>query len=343
MALLDSEGFGLSTNYADFVTYGILQALNGNLSIGTAGPYGDNYLQGTAGAGVGTRRVFKATAAAGFAGFRVLPIFSGNSWNNIYFQDVNAADLFSLRILSSGQIVVYSGSTQIGATALGALNVGAWQYLETGFTINSTTGTVTLRINGGQVLALTGVNTSNSGQSSVAAIQFSDNGGGVNLCPSVQHLYFCDNTGAAPSNTFLGDVRVQSLFPTGAGLNTSFAPTGQPTNWQNAATMPPNPTVDYNSSSTVGAMDTFGVGALDPTFSTIYGVSVKALVYKTTTGTRTMAAIIDSGGTIGTGPSLALSTSAAETTALFTTDPHTSAAWTTSGVQAAQPGYEIIS
>ncbi len=60
--------------------------------------------------------------------------------------------------------------------------------------------------------------------------------GGVGM--QIDDLTFCDSTGSAPYDGFLGNVRVQALLPAGAGASTQFTPsTGSDPNWQCAANL----------------------------------------------------------------------------------------------------------
>ena len=75
----------------------------------------------------------------------------------------------------------------------------------------------------------------------------------------------------------------------------------------------------------------------------VYGVNVKALMYKSDAGNRMTAAVITSSGTTATGSNLALGSSGLLANVIAQTDPATGVAWTQSGVNASHPGYTIVS
>ncbi len=358
MALLDSLGFGMSTAYADFANYGVLASLQGNagMAILTGGPLGDNYLYNNNGNWnsnvCGVERVFPTAAGTFFFGCRFQPLDSNQQ---IGFMDTGApnntgAGGFPQFVLNfnavTGVISVISGlhgGSLLAQSPAGSFVSGQWFYLEVGGVIG-VSGSVTVRVNGATVIPTTAANTyGSSGQTGASATV-----GGVawvglyndNANAFIQHMYFCDNS-TTQNNNFLGDVRVQSLFPTGPGATTQFTPVGGATNWQNAATVPPAPTVDYNTDGTVGALDNFAIAGLDPSFATIKAINVKTLALKSSSGTRSMASTVLSGSTTGTGASTALGPTGRVVAAIFPTAPATSAAWTTSGVQASKPGYTV--
>lgn len=346
MALLDSEGWGLSTNFTDYETCGAWGNPSGTApTIGTGGPLGDNYAT-LGGSGPEANRLFAAPVGPTFYwGARVKS--AGNEF--FAFYDPSGAIQFYVVLnpggATSGQIAVYRGGnpqgttgTLLGTSAGNSFNTsGGWFYLEVGATIaTGTSGSVTVRVDGSPVLTLAGVTTQNSATySTMQQLIWGSFGGG-----SMTHMYLCDNSGTL-NNSFLGDVRVQTLFPTGAGGTTQFTPVGKATNWQNAATVPPAPATDYNESATVGATDLFALSGLDPTFATIPGINVKGVYLRSTSGTRSMAGVVKSNATTSTGPSFATSTSETQVGAIFQTDPNTGAAWTGAGLAAAQPGYTV--
>ena len=150
----------------------------------------------------------------------------------------------------------------------------------------------------------------------------------------------CDDTGSAPWNTFLGDVRVQNLFPT-ANDAVQFTPTGLATNWQNAAKVPPVPFTDYNASSVVGEQDTFVMQPVSSDIGIVYGVHNKPLVYKNDPGARSGAAVLKSDATTAVGVTTVLSETAAQLKTMYQVDPHTAVQWTPVDVNLIKAGYQV--
>jgi hypothetical protein len=194
------------------------------------------------------------------------------------------------------------------------------------------------------VVSVSAVNTQTGQQGSaganIGAVMFAGYIGQGTI--SIAHYYVCDATGAAPCNTFLGDVRVQSLVPVSNDA-VAFTPNGLANNWQNAGSVPPVPGSDYNSNGTVGAQDTFNCGTIAPGLGTVYGLNVKSLLSKTDAGPRTAAGVVKSGSTTLAATAVAVSTSPEVVSGIFMTDPNTGAAWSDAAVNAAKIGYKIVS
>lgn len=130
-----------------------------------------------------------------------------------------------LHPFSDGSIHVTRGVStntpvEIGATAPGVLTVGTFNFIELKVTVSDTVGAVELRVNGVQVLALSGVDTRNGGNASINGLAI---GGSVatNVTTYFDDLYVCDTTGTE-NNDFLGDVRIEPFFPSGPGTHNSF-------------------------------------------------------------------------------------------------------------------------
>lgn len=97
----------------------------------------------------------------------------------------------------------------------------------------------------------------------------------------------------------------------------------------------------YTSSSTLNALDLFDFANLASTPVSIAAVAVRAFARKSDSGTRGLSTVLKSGATTDVGTNLSLSTSYQGTVKTYETDPNTSAAWTMSGVSAAQAGYKL--
>lgn len=351
MALIDTEGFGMSSAMADFFGAGAWsQVGSAVLPIKTGGPFGDNFV-GPQVAGI--RRAVPSSPSSFILGFRCAPM--NNYPNYIYFRDGSGLLQCWFGTSVTGQISIMNASGGVviaGPTAPGTvpgsanafllpLTILSWCYIEIALTISSTVGAVAVRVNGNTVLTATNINT-NSGSASAltGCIDFGDSSGTYGSFNGLAHMYLCDTTGAAPWNSFLGDVRVQTLLPT-ADDAVAFAPTGLADNYLNAALVPPVPGTDYNASSTVSAQDTFAMGAVSTARNSVLGVTVKALLGKSDAGARSGATVIKSGGTTVAGTSTALSTTPQQLRKVHQIDPGTGIAWTAAGFNGMKAGYKV--
>jgi hypothetical protein len=267
-----------------------------------------------------------------------------DGWENQTISLENSAGQaqISLRFNNNGSISVTSGSNTLGSTAPFLININTVFFLETYFKIDSATGAVTMVLNGNPtpIFSVTGVGTAaNTGNLPVT--QF-----GYSLAPANVHLYFRDiyihdGTGAAPFDTFLGPGGCEYLPPI-ANVAAQFTPNGNTNNYQNAAETPPNPTVDYNSSSTVGQSDTFTIAPLPSNVQRVFGVKLFDYSYKNDTGSRALQKSLKSGAASAIGTENYLNMTAVVTEDIFVVDPNTGALFTPAAVNALTIGYEVV-
>ena len=257
-----------------------------------------------------------------------------------------------LRRLSTNTIAVYRGNpsagdvnnpsgTQIAASSAGVLD-GNWHYMEVYAIIHDTTGRLIVKVDGVVVIDFTG-DTRNGGTSmNIDAVRFrTGRYTGGSCAISIDDLYICDATGTT-NNTFLGDVRVQTMLPNAAGSSTQFAPTGSANNWANVSEVPFNNTT-YNASSTVGQLDLYGLSDLTAGTTSIKGVQTVAHMQKSDAGTANARVALKSGGTVYYDATRSLGTSATPYTQIHETDPSTSVAWTTGSINGLEAGVEVAS
>ena len=237
--------------------------------------------------------------------------------------------------------------TMLASTANGVIDAG-WHYIELGATIDSSTGTATVCMDGATVLTFTG-NTRNGGtlvnidtimQASAGFLDVHDlvNVGIGSII--MDDLYIANSAGSV-NNTLLGDVRVQTLAPTGAGSSTGLTPTGSSSNYANVNEVPDS-TATYNASSVSGTRDTYAMADLVSTSASVFGVQQTSVMFKSDAGAATMKAAQKSGATVSYGATRTLSTSPMLYRDMFEINPATSAAYTTSEVNALEAGAEVV-
>ncbi len=255
------------------------------------------------------------------------------------YTDTGTTSQVYVTLNTGGSLSVVRGDGTVLATS--ASNVypgGSWQYIELCAAIDSTAGYCELRVNGGTVATFSG-NTRNGGVStSIDRFDLLRTSSGTET-DYWDDLYVCDATGTS-NNTFLGDIQVQTLLPTGAGASTQFTPTGAASNWQTVSNVPYS-TADYNSASTVGFLDLYTLSTLSAGTGTVMGIQTNMIANKTGAGTANIKAALRSGGTVYFDPTLAMSTTAAWSGVIRQIDPATSAAWTVTGVNSLQAGAEV--
>ena len=254
-----------------------------------------------------------------------------------------ATNQVELGLTPSGTLTVYRGGTTLLGTSTAAIATATYAYLEWLVVFHASAGQVMLRVNGTEVLALTGIQTSASGNAWANAVRIgsmSDSTGNMGVT-YWDDLYLCDGAGSTPHNTFLGDCRVDTLLPNADGTSQQWAPSTPGTHYTLVDEAAPN-TTDYVSSATAGQRDTYGMQDLSAVIGTIYGVQLNLAALKSDAGARSIKPLLLSGGSEALGASTALSTSQLYTRAVQVTDPATGAAWIEAGVNAVQAGAEVV-
>ena len=323
--------------------------LVGTVSITTSNARRGNALSTQFGSGATARRVVStsgvSTIYAGFAFYVAssTSVSMGGTGCGIFSLVEGTTQHLTIGVDSSQRVGVMRGGstgTVLGSSAIGVVPVAVSSYIEIGATIHDTTGTVTIKVNGTSVLTLTGQDTRNGLTGVIQSVQFGSN----NVACYFDDLYVCDSSGSAPNNTFLGDVRVDAVFPDGDGNYTEWTPSTGTTHYTLVDETTPN-TSDYNSSGTSGQRDTYAFAALPSVVGTptVYGVAVNAACLKDDAGAvNNWRAMVRSSSTDANGAtSFAPSTSQEIQQTIFETDPNGSIAWTQTSVNAAEFGVNI--
>ena len=258
------------------------------------------------------------------------------------FLDVGGDAQACLCISSTGALILKRGSTSgiTLATSDEALQAGKWYYVEGKITIANSGGTFSARINGRECASYTGDTRYSTSYEKANAIKMYGMPSAVKIW--YDDLYICDGTGSS-HNDYLGDVRVDTLFPSAAGNATEFTPTGSANNWENVDDTSPDEDTSYNASDTAGQKDSFGFSDLSALSSTVLGVQANMLVRKDDAGTRILRSLIRTGGTDYEGSDLSLADSYTNLTQIWMQNPSTAAAWTEAEVNAAEFGYKVQS
>jgi hypothetical protein len=231
----------------------------------------------------------QSTLIVGFA-FWVSGTFA-NDLNICSLRD-NGGEQLSLRLDDDGLLLYVSRNGTTLATATTVLNGGAWYYIEFKATIHNTAGAYAVRVNGAPIAGIsdaTNVNTRGSGTNNYANQVWFHDGGFHGSGSSFRYsdVYILNDTGPAPLNDFLGDVRYDVLYPDGAGAYSQWTPTSG-ANYTNVDESPANQT-DYVESTGDDQIDSYSFADMSVAASTIYVVQVNAYAQKTDSGAKSLA------------------------------------------------------
>lgn len=248
----------------------------------------------------------------------------------------------ALFLNASGAIEVYRGNfTTLLGTTSGVFVAANWNWVQVKCVINDTTGSVEIRDASGSVLiALTGIDTKNGGTGYVDVVSL----GGVAASGSndidCDDWHVWDSTGSI-CNTWTNDTRVDHKLPNGAGNNAQFTPSaGANDTCVDEANYN---TTDYVESSTAGHKDSYAFADISHTPPNIFSVLRTAVAQKDDAGARSLKMLTRQGGTDYSGSAVTLNQgSYSRVVDVQEVDPATSAAWTQSGVNSAEFGFENV-
>jgi hypothetical protein len=242
---------------------------------------------------------------------------------------------------------------RLGATTAGTLlgtsatplPSDTWHVVDWRTQITSTTaGTTEVWLDGTRIINFSGDNT-NTANANVQSVELGHIGPSVASSSGI-YLAFDDiainDTAGSSNNGRAGDGRVVLLTPTGAGSNTGLSRGGTDSgaNWSQVEELPPSMT-DYVFHATAGTRDTYAMSDLPTNVASVNTTEVVVLAQNSDAGAGSLALTVKSGGTTNEGTAQALGTTAAYIRQLYETDPNTSAAWTSSAVNALEAGVTV--
>lgn len=200
-----------------------------------------------------------ATVIMGCA-IKMVTLPTGNTDYLFDWADTGSAQCV-LNITSAGVLQFFRGpmTAAIGSTGTKTFTAGVWHYLEGLVTVHPTAGVAQCWLDGVQIINGSGLNTrasSNSFSDGLFVGDINNSTGTANNGVVIDDFYCCDNTGSAP-NSQLGDRRIITIMPAGAGSFSQFTPTGFANNWQCVSEIPADDDTSYVADITVGDRDSY--------------------------------------------------------------------------------------
>lgn len=244
---------------------------------------------------------------------------------------------------ASGVLKLYHGSgTLLGTTTHVGFILDEYHYIELKATIHNSAGAVVLRIDGENEIVLVGIDTQNTANAYANQVEITFNGYllGARFC-GFDDWYICDDTGPS-ENDFLGAVKIECIFPTGAGANTDFIPSAG-ANWQCVDDATPDDDATYVASATPGDIDTYTFGNLTATSGQVLALVPKLTGRKADLDTRHVKPVVRIAGVdYELTDEFALTIHYAQYSAFSTINPATGLPWTLSDVNGLETGQEVV-
>ena len=260
---------------------------------------------------------------------------------------VGGAEQLVLRMETSGALTARRDTTFL-ETSPPLFQPNRWYYFEMNAKISSTVGFVVVKLDGTTVWS-SATNLNTQDVSGVFWDSFKiNNGMGINT--TIDDLYICDGSGSV-NNDFLGDTSIEHINPNAVGDDNDWTPSSAVDHYTlvddgTALTAPVDET-DYVSSGTTLDSDLFnyeslatGPGLGDATL--IHGIQVNTWARITEVQPSDLLIKTKTGTTEGN-TTLKIRHDDVEQfmeIAVFELDADTAAAWTVSGINAAQFGIE---
>ena len=259
---------------------------------------------------------------------------------NIYFREGDRVHVTLVVSASAGTIAAYKSDvgTLLGTSSGVTVVTDQWHCLEGYVKIHDTTGEVTLKLDGTQVLNLTSVDTRNGGTTGLID----------NIAIQASYSY--------GASFYLDDIVIRDDAWPGQGGLYVITPSsdGSVDNWTASAgnqyecvdDNPPNDYTDYISTgiTTLNTKQLFGHGGLpDQTYDSIAFAAVLVKAKSTASGDGNIRPIIVNSGNYGNGTTVPLGpVTSRYLFSAFIVNPEGSAAWTEAEINATEFGVETI-
>jgi hypothetical protein len=315
------------------------------IQVGT-GRCGTNCLAMSSGGSVSLTKGIPFSGLVGIAGFALMvenQVFASSRFLEFNCGGGSGVNIRVYR-LTDGSISVERADNvpvTLGTTPPDVTRVGGWYYIEVRVVIDAVAGEVQVHVNGVEQLNLAGIDTLSAvGTLTLTAITIVAS---QSFIYRIDDLYVLDDSGPAPNNTFLGDVRVEYLQPTADGTHQDWSLVGAAAHWEAVDDGDtPDDDVSYIHTATVGQIDTEVYENTGLPAGTIFGLQLGLYARKTDSGFREVTPVVLHGGVVFAGtahaPSFASYTYLIE---MYNTNPGTGVAWTIPDVNNAEYGVRL--
>jgi hypothetical protein len=288
-------------------------------------------------------RIGTPGSSIGYFGFAELWNGTTDSGHVVLRYDVSNGTITVMR-LYGGSLPLQTNyhSEVLGVTPVGLILPNVWMSVEAYVKVHATAGVVRVRINGQEVLMLTGINTLNEYGASAAwtGWHIGQEIGSGDLDMDDVMIYDDTDNGDGVAD-FLGDLTAECLVAAGPGASSQWTRNSGATNASCVDEIPPDGDATYVEDQTVGHVDTYTVSPLGRVSDGIVCVQVVTTAKKSGTGTRAVAGVVRRAATNFLGPAAYLATDYTVAVAAFPMDPSTSGAWTAGDVASTEIGQQV--
>lgn len=263
----------------------------------------------------------------------------GPNGSEIFTVRSGSTDQLYVTADNTGEIRLYRGDATLLDTSVGAnILENTWYYIELQAKIDNSVGTYEVRLDGATLFSDTGVDTQNAATADITNLEL---WGHTALDPQYDDIYILDDSGL-DNIDFLGDCRVETVFPDADGNENDFTPLSGLTNYEMVDDgLSPDDDTSYNHSVTATDRDLYGFAALAGDVGAVFGVAAHMLVRKEEAGFREVRVIARSNVTEVESGDLTLGIDYVYRSLLLDTDPDGGGSWDEAAVNAAQFGIDL--
>lgn len=251
---------------------------------------------------------------------------------SIYEAD-GATEGFNLRLTSGGLLQAERTNTLLDQTGA-IISPDTWYYIEVKVRIgNAGTGNYEVRVNGVNVLSDADADTQAGATDSANRVEFRIR---ISNNCRIDDVYICDGTGTV-NNDFLGDSRVETIFPSAEGSEIDFTPS---TGTDNSALVDDDGydgDSTYVESAVATDKDLYTFDDLTAP-NVIHGIQFSVVARKTDVTDFDIELLLD--GNVDTA-STVNSTNYSTFSHVYEENPDTMAPWVDTEINAAEFGYQV--
>lgn len=243
----------------------------------------------------------------------------------------------TIRAIRGGQ-----GGTVLGTSSSPVVSINTWHHIEVKLYLHDSAGTIEIRVDGAVALSLTAQDTNNTSDPYVGEVRLGTGCYKATNATRWDDIVIMDTSGSY-NNNFIGDCRIHSVLPDADGTTNNFTPLGGSTNYTEVDDLIDQDT-SYVYSTTSGHKDLYSFDALGLNANhNIAAAVVTNIARKDDIGARSVAGLILSSSTTGTGSVIALPTNNDWTgiQAFFPLDPATASVWAGTSLDSVEAGVMI--
>jgi len=241
---------------------------------------------------------------------------------------------------TDNKLAVCNGDGTLLATSSLALSNATWYYINFQVTINNTTGSFYLDVDGVEWVSGTGADTQNTANATANSVKFL--GAHATTDSRIDDIIIADSSGSMNNTRAeFRAAKIEARLPSGAGATTQWTPnTGA--NYAAVDETAGDDDTTYVHASAAATKDTYAMADMVAIAGTVVGVQTCFRARKDDLNVRTVRDVIRSNGADYNGTTQTMTTSYADYFRIVETDPDDSNPWDIAGVNAMELGVEVV-